>query len=187
MNDIFKVILNFDPEFNTYQHRKRFSSKWKTCRRIISTIAMASDRSSRKIIRDKNSRDKNPRSLDSHPSITVSFTQSTPLHPAVPTDLINRLIIPGTVNYSYDETADTGPNYRVHTHTRTVYFSTGNIQGRDRDARVVTADRRYGKDERAASVEARTAVIRALHTATPPLICITSADAASTWIFTGHL
>ena len=147
MNDIFKVILNFDPEFNTYQHRKRFSSKWKTCPRII----------------------------------------STPLHPAVPTDLINRLIIPGTVNYSYDETADTGPNYRVHTHTRTVYFSTGNIQGRDRDARVVTADRRYGKDERAASVEARTAVIRALHTATPPLICITPADAASTWIFTGHL
>lgn len=141
---------------------------------------MASDRSSRKIIRDKNSRDKNPRSLDSHPSITVSFIQSTPLHPAVPTDLINRLIIPGTVNYSYDETADTGPNYRVHTHTRTVYFSTGNIQGRDRDARVVTADRRYGKDERAASVEARTAVIRALHTATPPLICITPADAAST-------
>lgn len=122
----------------------------------------------------------------SHPSITVSF-QSTPLHPAVPTDLINRLIIPGTVNYSYDETADTGPNYRVHTHTGTVYFTTGNIQGRDRDARVVTADRRYGKDERAASVEARTAVIRALHTATPPLICITPADAASTWIFTGHL
>lgn len=140
---------------------------------------MASDRSSSKIIPDKN-----PRSLDSltHQS---PFPSNPPL--STPPDLINRLIIPGTVNYSYDETADTGPNYRVHTHTRTVYFTTGNIQGRDRDARVVTADRRYGKDERAASVEARTAVIRALHTATPPLICITPADAASTWIFTGHL
>lgn len=133
-----------------------------------------------KITRDKNSRDKNLGSLDSltHQS---PFPSNPPLsNPAAPTDLINRLIIPGTVNYSYDETADTGPSYRVHTHIRTVYFTTGNIQGRDRDARVVTADRRYGKDERAASVEARTAVIRALHTATPPLICITPADAAST-------
>ena len=134
-----------------------------------------------KINADKH-RARIPASTLSHPSISVSFRATRQLlFSYLVADLINRLIIRSVVNYSGDETEDTGPRLPRRTHAPTgahalhaprctyVYAracrcsTAGNIQGRDKGRRacVATADGRYGKDERAASVEPRTAVIRA--------------------------